>query len=218
MIKYSFMLLTQQHNNTEKYLNFITQSITLGVNCIQFREKHISQESLDFLLSLQKLLQKYKVPLIINDDIQLAKEINADGVHLGQSDTSVFKARQILGKEKIIGLSIEDPQQIDIANNLDVNYVACSAVFPTKSKSNIKKIWQLEGLQYMCEKSIHPVIAIGGINESNVESVIQHGAYGIAVISALHDSNNLPATINKIKQSLEENHGKNKPLYPNTEK
>ncbi|MDR2007653.1 MAG: thiamine phosphate synthase [Alphaproteobacteria bacterium] len=202
---YNFMMLTQKHENTESYLNFIEQCLQLGVNCVQFREKNITQESLDFLLNLKKLLQSYNVSLIINDNIHLAKEINASGVHLGQSDDGVEVARRVLGNNKIIGLSIEEESQIAVANKLPVNYVGCSAVFPSKSKNNIKKFWGLNGLADMCRESVHPVIAIGGINENNVYDVMQQGAAGVAVISALHDSYNLKETVSKIKGGLWKN-------------
>jgi len=197
------MMLTQRHSFNGDYLSFISKAVRLGVNCIQFREKHITKESIDFALDLKKLLQPYNVPLIINDNLNLAKEVNADGVHLGQNDTDVSVARKILGDKKIIGLSLEDYPQIDTANQLNVDYVACSAVFPTKSKNNIKKIWGLNGLADMCKKSIHPVIAIGGIDENNADSIIANGAAGVAVISALHDSQNLDAAIAKFNQALE---------------
>lgn len=170
------------------YKQFILDTIEGGVTIIQLREKSRNTQQLQQMaLELKALLTPLNIPLIINDHLELAYEIGADGIHLGQSDISPIEARKLLGPDKIIGLSIETLAQLDIANQLTcIDYVAASAVFPSQSKSNCKTIWGLSGLQTISQQSTHPVMAIGGINESNIQQVIERGACGAAVISALH--------------------------------
>lgn len=180
---------------TDKYdSRFIQDAIAGGVTCIQYRDK---AKNIDELFSaaqcLKILLSPHKIPLIINDNVELAKLVDADGVHLGQSDLSISvdTARKLLGPTKIIGLSIENLAQLEEANQLNsINYVAASALFPTPSKTNCKNYWGLEGLKQFVHISKHPVITIGGINISNINSVMQCGVIGVAVISAIQDSPN----------------------------
>lgn len=133
-------------------------------------------------------LRPLTIPLILNDHVDLAKEVDADGIHLGQSDCSPIEARQILGPNKLIGWSVETFEQLEQANECScIDYIAASAVFLSQTKTNCKTIWGLEGLKKIAQHSIHPVIAIGGINVGNVRSVMKAGAAGVAVISAIYD-------------------------------
>lgn len=170
------------------YKEIILQAVAGGVTLIQLREKsknltHIRQMA----LKLKTILNPLKIPLIINDYVEIVKEIDADGVHLGQSDLSPTVARKILGPNKIIGLSIESLEELEIANQLTcIDYIAVSAVFPSKTKPECKTIWGLDGLLKITQKSKHPVIAIGGINQQNIRDVIDNGVSGAAVVSAIH--------------------------------
>lgn len=186
------MLVTHRQNVAlPVYLNFIKDCISSGVTCIQLREKNNDASfKLEFAQHLKQILTPYNIPLIINDDINLAQLVDAEGVHLGQSDTSPQIARKLLGSEKYIGLSIESENDLTQANHLNVSYVAASAVFPSQHKNNLKTIWGLNGLMCLCKHSSHPVIGIGGINQDNLIQVIQAGARGVAVIGALHQATN----------------------------
>jgi thiamine-phosphate pyrophosphorylase len=183
-------LITDMKNKSiDEYLKFIQDAIHGGVSMVQLREKSKSLAELkEIAVELQKILVPAKVPLIINDHVELAHEIDADGVHLGPSDMTVAEARNILGPDKIIGVSIESFEDIERSNKLTGNiYVAASAVFASRTKRDCKKIWGLDGLKEIVDRSVHPVIAIGDINEGNIKSVIKAGATGVAVISAIHD-------------------------------
>lgn len=190
------------------YQEMILQAIAGGVTLIQLREKsHDVAELRQHAFALKALLQPHRIPLIINDHVDIAKAVQADGVHLGQSDLSPVITRTLLGDDKIIGWSIESFDDLEKANELScIDYVAISAVFPSKTKSNCKTIWGLEGLQAAAQQSKHPVIAIGGINQHNVSQVIAQGACGVAVVSAIHDHDSPKSAatdlINKINQSL----------------
>lgn len=187
-----FCLVTDIKTSVEEYTPFLLQAIDGGLKSVQLRAKGQEPDTVYAMaVQLKKLLTPYDIPLIINDHVEIAREVDAAGVHIGQADEAPYRARALLGKDKLIGLSIESQAELVAANALPcINYVAASAVFATASKTNLKKIWGLDGLRELCTTSIHPVLAIGGINLSIIDAVLAQGAYGIAVISALHDAHN----------------------------
>jgi thiamine-phosphate pyrophosphorylase len=195
-----------QSQSFDHYRSFLLKAIQGGVTCVQLREKMLSKPAFTQLaLQFKKTLSAFRIPLIINDYVDIAKEINADGVHLGQTDLSVIQARHILGPDKIIGLSIESFHQLQIANKMSsLDYVAASAVFPSKSKQDCKMIWGLEGLKKICQLSSHPVMAIGGITQNNARSIIDAGASGLAVIGAIHEASNPGLAAAKLIQNIQE--------------
>ncbi len=185
-------LLTHPTNQTwDEYRTFIHQAIDGGVTCVQLRNKNQEiEEKYRFCCLLQEQLVVKNIPLIINDDINLAKRVHADGLHLGQTDGDPLEAREQLGPNVWIGRSIESLNDLMVANQCDaIDYVAASAVFQSQTKSDCKTFWGIDGLKNMVHHSTHPVVAIGGINTQNVASVWATGVAGIAVIGALHNSN-----------------------------
>lgn len=199
---YKLTLITHKNNTSlDEYLQFITICAQSGITALQLREKNLSFNALVALgRQLQVVLKPFNIPLIINDNIDLALELDADGVHLGQSDGSHSAARKRLGPHKIIGVSIDSLQNLESANELPIDYVGIGAIFPTQTKSNVTTIWGIAGLQQLAPLSKHPIIAIGGINESNASCVFQAGAHGIAVIGAIHQTNDPATTIKKLLQ------------------
>lgn len=186
-IDFSLYLVTHRGSLAlEDFLKIIRQSVSGGVNMVQLREKDMSSEAMIALgKNLLSFLRPLGIPLIINDRVDVAYEINADGVHLGQSDLHVDEARAVLGKQAIIGLSVETIDQAISAEAQDIDYLAASPVFSTKTKHDCTMPWGLAGLKSLCSISRHPIIAIGGINESNVEQVMECGAAGVAIVSAI---------------------------------
>jgi thiamine-phosphate pyrophosphorylase len=164
----------------------VEEAVTGGVTLVQLREKSLPHARfVDEARALGAVCHAQGVPLIVNDNIDVALEAGADGVHLGQSDASVEEARARLGPEAIIGLSIENTAQAAAAAALEVDYFAASPVFATPTKTDTAPPLGLEGLRairLLCDK---PLVAIGGINLSNALSVLRAGADGIAVVSAL---------------------------------
>ena len=157
-----------------------------GATMVQLREKDIDTK--DFIRlgkELKKALQPLGVPLIINDRVDVALACDADGVHIGQSDMPYAQARQLLGPDKIIGLSVENMDQVREANRLDVDYIGVSPVFATPTKTDTAQPFGLEGLAEAVALSVHPAVAIGGMNASTAEDVMAAGADGIAVVSAI---------------------------------
>lgn len=187
------------------YKHFLRQSIAGGVTMIQLRIKQqLTPEVIQFSQHVREVVALEQIPFMINDHVELAELLQAEGVHLGQSDMSPLEARQLLGSKKIIGLSIETLEQLSLANALScINYVAASAVFPSRTKMDCKTIWGLEGLEQIVKLSRHPVMAIGGIDYHNAGQVMRCGAAGIAVVSAIHDAADPKFAAYQLRQALE---------------
>lgn len=161
-----------------------------GVSLVQLREKEAdSRTFLELAKHLKEILKPFSVPLLINDRLDICLAAGADGVHLGQSDLPWWEARRILGEKVIIGLSLETKEdyfsliQNDPKPPLD--YLAVSPVFDTDTKTNTKPAWGLTGVRWLKEETSLPIVAIGGIKESNAADVIQAGADSLAVVSAI---------------------------------
>lgn len=157
-----------------------------GVTMVQLREKDCS--TLEFYqqaMLLKECLRPYHIPLIINDRLDIALACDAEGLHIGQSDIPYDIARKLLGKDKIIGLSVECLQDAVDANELDVDYIGISPVFGTPTKTDTAPALGLEGIREIVKISRHPAVGIGGINQTNAADIIEAGADGISVVSAI---------------------------------
>jgi thiamine-phosphate pyrophosphorylase len=164
----------------------VLQAVKGGVSFVQLREKRASTRFfVEEAERIKGLLAPYGVPLLINDRVDVALAIGADGIHLGQDDMPYPKARALLGPQAIIGLSLETIEQVQEAEDYDVDYVSLSPIFETPTKPDTRGSWGLEGLARARTISRHPLVAIGGLNAANAESVILAGADCIAVVSAI---------------------------------
>ena len=164
----------------------VLQAVRGGVSVVQLREKQASTRF--FVAEAQRikdLLASYNVPLLINDRVDVALAIGADGVHIGQNDIPYPLARQLLGQKAIIGLSVETQEQVQQAEAYDVDYLGVSPIFETPTKTDTTGSWGLAGLAWVRKVSRHPLVAIGGLNAANAASVIRAGADSIAVVSAI---------------------------------
>src|SRR5699024_3956791 len=117
------------------------------------------------------------------------------GVHLGQNDGDAISARLLLGQDKIIGVTVNTFEELEQANQLPIDYIGLGAVFPTQTKVNVRTIWGIDNLAKACQLAKHPIVAIGGIDETNGQSVIQAGVTGIAAVGAIHNSSSPAKTI-----------------------
>ncbi|MBC7349161.1 MAG: thiamine phosphate synthase [Candidatus Aminicenantes bacterium] len=182
----------------------VLQAVAGGVTMVQLREKECSsREYLELALALKKLLPP-GIPLIINDRLDVALAASADGLHLGQNDLPPEVARRYLGSGAIIGLTVERPEQLAAAENLPVDYVGISPVFLTPTKTDTGPAWGLEGLALARKQTRRPLVAIGGINETNVAGVIRAGADGLAVVSAICAAPDPKLAARKLRQLIEE--------------
>jgi len=199
-------LVTDRDLCGEKYLeDVVLESVKGGVSCVQLREKDISTRLfVSEAQRIKKLLEPYQIPLIINDRIDVALACGAEGVHIGQEDMPYAIARQLMGRKAIIGLSVETWEDVEESQRLDVDYIGVSPVFATLTKTDTKGAWGLEGLAKIKKISRHPVVAIGGLNESNVRETVLAGADCIAVVSALCAASDPEAAARKLNNIIEE--------------
>ncbi|MGD1841119.1 MAG: thiamine phosphate synthase [Thermonemataceae bacterium] len=167
-------------------IEVVAQAIEGGVSMVQLREKTAStRDFYEVALRLRQLTQAKGIPLIINDRLDIALAVEADGLHIGQQDLPFAVARHLLGDDKIIGLSVETVEQAEAAQHLSVDYLGVSPVFNTTTKADIASPLGLAGLQAIASFTKHPLVGIGGIDQENAAQVIQVGAQGIAVVSAI---------------------------------
>ena len=164
----------------------VEAAIRGGATFVQLREKKLDQESfLAEAREIQALCRRLGVPFVINDNVEIAREIGADGVHVGQSDMKARDVRSILGQDKIIGVSAQTVEQALLAQEQGADYLGVGAVFPTGSKDDAVEV-DHQVLARICQAVDIPVIAIGGITADNVVSLKGSGICGIAVISAIY--------------------------------
>ncbi|MBA3012838.1 MAG: thiamine phosphate synthase [Proteobacteria bacterium] len=169
----------------------VAKAVQAGICCVQLREKHLDTRS--FLARAQKLkaiLGPARIPLIINDRVDIALAVGADGVHIGQTDMPYAMARQLLGPRALIGLSVETWEDVVAAQDLTPDYLGVSPIFSTPTKTDTKAPWGLDGLARIKAYSRHPLVAIGGLNVKNTDQVIRAGADCIAVVSAICSAQN----------------------------
>ncbi len=179
-------LVTDDQLSEAELMAIVEQAVLGGVTMVQLREKHgDTRRFLRKAQSLKQVLQGTNVPLIINDRVDIALAVDADGVHLGQQDMPVENARALLGENKILGLSVESHQQLLDANALAIDYIGLSAIYNTATKTDTKFEWQIDGLKWALEHTRHPIVAIGGINAKTLAPIAQTGVDGIAVVSAI---------------------------------
>ncbi|MEE3399687.1 MAG: thiamine phosphate synthase [Eubacterium sp.] len=177
----------------------VKESLDGGATFIQLREKNLDQEHfLEEAKELKKLCAEYKVPFVINDNVDIALEIDADGVHVGQSDMEAGDVRAKLGPDKIIGVSAQTVEQALLAEKHGADYLGVGAVFPTGSKDDAVEVSH-ETLKAICEAVSIPVIAIGGITVDNTSSLAGTGICGIAVISAIYGQEDILEATKKLK-------------------
>lgn len=183
----SLYLVTDSSLSLGRSLEYVVEeAVKGGVTMIQLREKACSSNVFyEQAIRLKKCLKPYKIPLIINDRLDIALACDAEGLHIGQSDLPYPIARKLLGKDKIIGLSVEKMQDAVDANELDVDYIGISPVFSTPTKIDTAKALGLDGVRAITRLSRHPSVGIGGINSSNAQAIIEAGADGISVVSAI---------------------------------
>ncbi len=182
----------------------VEQSILGGVTMVQLREKDLAQEEFQKeARQIQELCKKHQVPFLINDNVELAVEIEADGVHVGQHDMEAGKVRQKIGPDKILGVSAQTVEQALKAQAAGADYLGVGAVFPTGTKDDADAV-SLDTLKAICQAVDIPVVAIGGIKESNILSLKGSGICGVAVVSAIYAKEDPQAAAAGLRKLTEE--------------
>lgn len=201
----SLYLVTDRSLSLNRSLDYIVEeAVKGGVTMVQLREKEASsREFYDLAVNLKKLLQPYKVPLIINDRLDIALACDADGLHIGQNDIPYNIARKLLGRDKIIGLSVENMEDAKEANKLDIDYIGISPVFSTATKTDTALALGIKGVREITRISSHPSVGIGGLNISNASNIIQAGANGVSVVSAIMSAPDPKEAATELKNEIE---------------
>jgi thiamine-phosphate pyrophosphorylase len=178
----------------------VEEALQNGATTLQLREKNLSHcELLEEAQKVQAVAAKYSVPFIINDNIDIAREIDADGVHIGQTDMALSKAREILGLDKIIGVTAPTVELALEAEKNGADYIGAGAIFPTGTKKDTKPL-TLENLLRITQAVSIPVVAIGGINADNLIKLQGTGISGVAVVSAIFGQEDIPHATKALAQ------------------
>lgn len=181
----------------------VEAAIKGGATFIQLREKKLDEEHfLEEAKEIKELCKRYRVPFVINDNVDIALAMDADGVHVGQSDMEAGMVREKLGPDKIIGVSAQTVEQAILAEQKGADYLGVGAVFPTGSKDDAVEVSH-DTLKAICEAVHIPVIAIGGISTGNVMELSGSGICGIAVISAIFAKPDIEAAAKELKEQTE---------------
>ena len=202
-INYSIYLVTD-HNCLQgrDFLGCIENALQGGVTLVQLREKNVDGGIfLQRAIAVKNLCDKYNVPLLINDRIDVALACQAAGVHLGQDDIPPSAARAILGPDAIIGVSAHSCEEALAAEKDGADYLGVGAVFPTNSKDDASEVG-LNMLKEIRQISKLPIVGIGGINAQNYTQVRAAGAQGAAIISGILGVNNIEDEVSKIKMTI----------------
>ncbi|MDD7909754.1 thiamine phosphate synthase [Pseudovibrio exalbescens] len=163
----------------------VEAAVNNGTTLVQLRDKTGStREQVDLARRMMAVLEPKGIPLIVNDRVDVALAVDAPGVHVGQSDMSAADARRLIGPEKVLGLSVSSQADLDAADPAILQYLGIGACYPTGSKADADDVG-IKSFGALTVQSSLPVVGIGGINHSNAEEVIAHGAAGVAVISAI---------------------------------
>ena len=182
----------------------VEQALKGGVSFLQLREKELEEQAfLEEAKVIQELCKKYQVPFLINDNVELAASIGADGVHVGQSDMAAGATREKLGPDRIIGVSARTVEEALEAQRQGADYLGVGAVFPTGSKADAVEV-DHQVLKEICSAVEIPVIAIGGIGRDNIDQLKGSGICGIAVISAIFAQNDIEAAARELRSLTEE--------------
>lgn len=201
---YSLYLVTDRRFLKGRTLkNAVEDAIKGGVTIVQVREKDVStREFYKIALEVKEITDKYNIPLIINDRIDIALAVDAKGVHLGQDDMPLKLARKILGKDKIIGISVGNVEEAKEAERDGADYVGIGAIFFTGSKKDIDIPIGILGLKEIVNSINIPSVAIGGVNRENLSEVMSTGTNGAAVISAILGNDNIEQASKELRIKL----------------
>ncbi len=188
--------------NGRSLTEVVKESLEGGATMIQLREKNLDEARfLQEAKELQSLCRTFKVPFIVNDNVDIALEMGADGIHVGQSDMEAGEVREKLGPDKILGVSAQTVDQAVLAEKRGADYLGVGAVFTTGSKDDAVEV-DFDTLKAICEAVTIPVVAIGGITRDNVTQLSGSGICGVAVISAIYAQEDITAAAKELKENI----------------
>jgi len=182
------------------FIDVIEEALKAGVTFLQLREKNLDYSSfLTLAREIKKVVDKYKIPYVINDNVDIALACGADGVHVGQKDMDAKDVRKIIGPDKILGVSAQTVEQAVAAERNGADYIGVGSVFPTSTKPDAETV-SFETLREICKSVSIPVVAIGGINKDNAMKLAGSEIDGIAVVSAIFAQDDIAASVRELRQ------------------
>lgn len=198
-----YCLTSEEHSNGRDNIEVVREMIAAGIKIIQYREKE------------KTMLEKYRecekirdltqdITFLVNDHLDLALAVEADGVHLGQDDLPIQKVRELVGEEMIIGISTHSPEQAEKAVVGGADYIGVGPIFSTKTKKDVCDPVGLTYLDYVVKNIKIPFVAIGGIKENNILQVVKRGAKTVAMVTEIVGAENIPAKITSIRRKIQD--------------
>jgi thiamine-phosphate pyrophosphorylase len=205
-VDYSLYLVTDAELSRGRSLReIVTEAIRGGVTVVQYREKRAgTRRMIAEAQELCDLCRTYHIPVIINDRIDVALAVDAEGVHVGQEDMPAGLARKLIGPGRILGVSVENAAQARLAAAEGADYVGAGPIFATPTKPDASSPIGVEGLEEITRTCLLPVVAIGGVNATNVAAMIGAGAAGLAVVSAIVCAKSVEGAARELQQKIEE--------------
>lgn len=197
--------ITDRKLSSNGIVDDVWQVVSAGAKVVQYREKEAGEAwKVKEARIIKEICREKNVVFIINDDLEVAKTVGADGVHLGQQDTSIGEAKKILGKGKIIGVTVHNEKEAADAENAGANYLGVSPIFDTSTKKDAGEAIGIEELAKIRAVTELPLVAIGGISYDNMEEVLRAGAEAVAIISAILNSNDIALETRRVVKKINE--------------
>lgn len=204
-IDYTLYLITNRYDySDEQFLNIVFEACDSGVTLVQLREKDVTTKRyFDLAVAVKKITDKFKVPLIVDDRVDICLAVNAAGVHIGDNELPVKRVRQLIGKDKILGVSVKDVQRAKEAEAQGADYFGVGAIYPTKTKV-ITKHTTIETLKDIVSCVDIPVNAIGGIKENNILSLKNTGISGVCMVSEIMQAEDVRTKVTNCLKNVEQ--------------
>ncbi len=208
MVDFALCVITRRVEHLKRgHLDIARAALRGGAGIIQLRDKSLSDQALwEIARQMRRLAQEHQAVFIVNDRLDIALAAGADGVHLGQEDIPIEAARRALGPQAVIGASVANPPEASAGEEQGATYVSVGSVYATSSKADAGEAIGLAPIGEIKRATRLPVIAIGGISRANVAAVIQGGADGVAVISAVAEAEDMVAATRELRRSIAEAH------------
>jgi len=204
-IDYSLYLVTNRYDySDEQFLNIVFEACDSGVTLVQLREKDVTTKRyFDLAVAVKKITDKFNIPLIIDDRVDICLAVNAAGVHIGDNELPIKIVRQLIGKDKILGVSVKDVQHAKEAEAQGADYFGVGAIYPTKTKV-ITKHTTIATLKDIVDNVAIPVNAIGGIKENNIFSFKNTGISGVCMVSELMQAEDVRTKVTNCLKTVEQ--------------
>lgn len=195
-------LVTDRRNlSDDEFLVRVDQACAAGVTLVQLREKEVTTaEFYSLALKVKAITERYNIPLIINDRVDICLAVDAAGIHIGDDELPVWKARELIGPDKLLGVSAKSVERSVVAYSEGADYLGVGAIYPTQTKNSA--LVPMDELDAILDQIDLPVVAIGGINTTNIESFSGMGLSGVAIVSEIMYADNIAEKVKDLKSRL----------------